>query len=255
MVGVVFIAGFIYLLFKKKLKEEMIKPLIILFLLGAMQGIIGWIMVKSGLVGDAVYVRPTKLALHFIFALGLICYALWFALQLMIPPPQIMRDNSLRKWTWGIIAVLFFQLLFGALMAGHKAATAAPTWPTINGEWVPQSLFKESPLLFNFVDNKITIHFVHRCLAYLLFILVLNWSHKVYRLSSVSDYLRKSMAVPLVMICVQILLGITAVLKSPQIIPNHWGNFEWLAELHQVTGMLFLLMMIYMLYLVRPVNK
>ena len=62
----------------------MIKPLLILFLLGALQGAIGWIMVASGLEGDAVYVKPTRLALHFIFALGLLSYTYWFALSLKV---------------------------------------------------------------------------------------------------------------------------------------------------------------------------
>jgi cytochrome c oxidase assembly protein subunit 15 len=254
MTGVVFIAGFVYLTWRKKLKQEMIRPLLILFLLGAMQAIIGWIMVKSGLTGDAIYVRPANLAVHFIFALGLISYAFWFALQLLVPRKEMVRNNNIRKLTWGIIAVLFFQLLFGALMAGHKAATAAPTWPTINGDWVPGSLFKDSPLLFNFIDNRITVQFMHRGLAYLIFILTLAWSLKVYRSSVISNYLRKSRWAPLLLLVIQILLGISAILVSTQIIPNHWGVFEWLAQLHQLTGMLFLLTMIYMLYLVRPVN-
>jgi heme a synthase len=252
MVGVVFIAGFVYLLGTKKLKREMIEPLLILFLLGAMQGIIGWIMVKSGLTGDAIYVRPARLALHFIFALGLICYALWFGLQLVVPPTEIVRNTPVRRWTWGIIIVLCLQLLYGALMAGHKAAPAASTWPTINGEWIPVALFRESPFLFNFIDNKITVHFMHRGLAYLLFFLVGIWSFKASRLLSPSRYFSKIRLLPLSVISLQILLGIVAVLQSPGIIPNHWGAFEWVAELHQITGLLFLLLMIYLLYLTRP---
>jgi heme a synthase len=77
-VGVVFLVGFVILLYRRKLKSEMITPLLILFLLGLMQAVIGWIMVASGLTGDAIYVKPTKLALHFIFAIGLISYAFWF---------------------------------------------------------------------------------------------------------------------------------------------------------------------------------
>jgi heme a synthase len=252
MVGFVFIAGFIYLLATKKLKREMIEPLLILFLLGAMQGIIGWIMVKSGLTGDAIYVRPAKLALHFIFALGLICYALWFGLRLLVPSTEIMRDTPTRGWTWGIILVLCVQLLFAALMAGNKAATAAPTWPTINGEWIPLSLFRESPLFFNFIDNKITVQFIHRGLAYLLFFLVGIWSFKASRLSPPSRYFKKIRFLPLLLVSLQILLGIVTILQSPGIIPNHWGAFEWVAELHQITGLFFLLMMIYILYLLRP---
>jgi cytochrome c oxidase assembly protein subunit 15 len=255
LVGLVFLIGFAWLLWKKKLKQEMIKPLIILFLLGAVQGVIGWIMVASGLTGDAIYVRPTRLALHFIFALGLIGYAFWFALQLLIPLREIVYHRSIRKWTWSILIVLFFQLLYGALMAGLKAAASAPTWPTINGDWLPASLFKETPVLLNFIDNSITVHFVHRALAYLLLILVCVWATKVYRLSLPAGYLTKSRWMPLFFILVQVMLGITAVLTSPGIIPNRWVFFDWVAQLHQLTGMLLLLLMIYMLYIIRAAKR
>jgi len=252
LVGVVFIVGFIYLLWEKELKQSMIKPLLILFLLGALQGAVGWIMVKSGLVGDAIYVQPTKLALHFIFALALVCYTFWFALQLLIPKSEIVKNFSVHKWTLIIIIVLCFQLLFGALMAGHKAAPAASTWPTINGDWIPDSLFKESPWLINFIKNKITIHFVHRGLAYLLFVLVLIWTFKAFKILKTSSlYFYKSRWLPLFIISLQIVLGIITVLNGSSIVANHWGFFEWMAQLHQLTAMLFLLIMIYMLYVVR----
>ena len=255
MVGVVFIAGFVYLVWKRQMKQEMIKPLLILFLLGALQGAVGWIMVASGLEGDAIYVAPTKLAVHFVLALGLICYAFWFSLQLLVPQKEVVRNNNLRKWSCAIIAVLFFQLLFGALMAGHKAAGVAPTWPTINGDWIPDSLFRQKPLMFNFIDNKVTIHFVHRGLAYLLVIFTLIWSLLAYSIHSLTNYVRKCRWLPLFIIFTQVLLGILAVLSSTKIVANHWGIFEWIAQLHQITGMLFLLCMVYMLYVIRPVKK
>jgi len=251
LVGVVFLIGFVWLLLKKELKQEMIRPLLILFLLGALQGAVGWIMVMSGLSGDAIYVKPTRLALHFIFALGLICYAFWFGLELLIPKQQITYNKNMRGWIWTILIVLFFQLIFGALMAGHKAAASAPTWPTINGDWFPSSIFKESPWILNFIDNPITVHFVHRTLAYLLFIVVCIWLVKVYRLQSFTGYLLKTRWIPFALIFLQIILGIATVLTSPGIIPNHWVFFDWLAQLHQLTGMLFLLSMLLMLYLIR----
>ncbi|MBS1596590.1 MAG: COX15/CtaA family protein [Bacteroidetes bacterium] len=255
LVGVVFIVGFVYLLWKKELKREMIKPLIILFLLGALQGAVGWIMVASGLTGDAIYVRPTRLALHFIFAMGLVCYAFWFALQLSIPRKEISYNKPIRGYTWSIIFVLFFQLLYGALMAGHKAAAVAPTWPSINGDIIPSSLFKETPLRLNFIDNTITIHFIHRLLAYIILVLIGIWSVKAYRLRSDSRYLIKGRWMPIFFVVLQIALGIAAVLSSPGIVANRWVFFDWVAQLHQLTGMLLLLTMIYMLYLVRPVLR
>jgi cytochrome c oxidase assembly protein subunit 15 len=134
LMGVVFAVPFIIFLIQKRFKAEMIKPLIILFLLGALQGAIGWIMVASGLDGDAIYVKPTRLALHFVFALGLLCYTLWFAMQLLVPSGKKIINWSLKKFILIIIAILVIQLIFGGLMAGYKAATAAPTTAATCGQ-------------------------------------------------------------------------------------------------------------------------
>ena len=249
LIGVVFIVGFVYLVSKKRLRKSMEKPLLILFLLGALQGAIGWIMVASGLTGDAVYVKPTRLALHFTFALALISYAYWFALVLLVPRTQKVPARSVRTWSWMITILLFFQLIYGALMAGHKAATAAPSWPTINGMMVPDTMLSKSPLFLDLIENKITIHFIHRGLAYLLFAATLVLTIKLYLVSRTSTTFRKARAIPLVLICLQMALGIVAVLTSPGIVPNHWGTFEWMAQLHQVGAMLFLLSLITILYL------
>ncbi len=247
MIGVVFAAGFTYFLLRKKFQPSMVRPLIVLFLLGALQGFVGWIMVASGLEGDAVYVKPTRLALHFIFAMGLLSYTCWFALQLKIPTTHRASNKKLHNASLFILALLIVQLIYGALMAGHKAATAAATWPSINGFLLqPPGLYNENNGWLNFIDNKIMVHFMHRGLAYLLCILVV-W----FGLQARKQYglLRKSWWMPVSMILLQILLGIFAVLSSKGIVPNSWGLFEWMAQLHQLVGMLLLLSMVYMCYL------
>ena len=249
LLGVVFVFGFVYLLWKKYLRKGMIKPLLILFLLGALQGRVGWFMVATGLTGDALYVEPTSLALHFICAMGLICYAFWFGLQLRVPSSEKVSFPGLRNWTWVITGILLLQLIFGALMAGNKAATAAPTWPTINGSWVPGGMLKEEPAMRNLADNSITIHFIHRGLAYLLTLLIFFYTVKAYKIHRATRAFSFARRLPLLLILVQVILGVLAVLKSPGIIPHHWGAFEWLAQLHQVNGMLLLLSLLSMLYL------
>jgi cytochrome c oxidase assembly protein subunit 15 len=249
LIGVAFIVGFIYLLWKKYLKNEMIKPLLILFLLGALQGAVGWIMVASGLTGDAIYVEPTKLAFHFIFAIVLISYAFWFALVLRVPTREKIEAPGLRNWSFVLILLLLLQLLLGALMAGNKAATAAPTWPTINGSWIPAGLFRDQPVMLNFISNKITIHFFHRGLAYLLLVLIFIFTVKAFQIAKTGKVFIRTRRIPLLLVLVQVTLGILSVLLSPGIVANHWGAFEWMAELHQVTGMLLLLSLIAMLYL------
>ena len=249
LIGVVFAIPFIIFLFQKRFDGKMIKPLIILFLLGALQGAVGWIMVVSGLTGDAIYVKPTRLMLHFILALVLLCYTFWFAMMLLVPDEQRITNRPLRKLNFAIILLLAIQLAFGALMAGHKAATAAPTWPDINGAFVPAGLFSNHGML-NLLENGITIHFIHRSLAYILVILIIVWTWKAYRTSG-SKLLSKTRWLPLFLVIVQMLLGIYSVLTSLKIVPNRWGVFEWLAEAHQLTAMFLLLSLTWMAYLLK----
>ena len=249
LIGVVFAIPFIIFLLQRRFKEEMIKPLIILFLLGALQGAVGWIMVASGLTGDAVYVKPTRLMLHFILALGLLCYTFWFSMQLLVPDEKRIINRSLKKFSWSIIAVLVIQLAFGALMAGHKAATAAPTWPDINGTYIPSGMFSRDGGL-DVVENKITIHFIHRTLAYILLILVGIWTWKAYK-TNANTLFTKTRLLPMILVLTQVILGILSVLTSLKIVPNQWGMFEWMAQLHQLIAMFLLVSLVWMGYLIK----
>ncbi|TBR18367.1 MAG: heme A synthase [Chitinophagaceae bacterium] len=248
--GFVFIVPFFVFLFQKRFNSTMVKPFIALFLFGALQGAVGWIMVASGLTGDALYVKPVKLALHFIFAIGLLCYTFWFALQLLISEKQIVINSLLRKLTLIILLILSIQLIFGALMAGHKAATAAPTWPNINGYFIPENL---SFGLAELMEDKISIHFIHRTLAYLIFILVAVWTSQSYRIKE-NLLFTKTRFIPLLLVIIQLGLGIFCVIVSPQIIPNRWGVFEWVAQLHQLMAILFLLSLVWMLFLTSKIS-
>jgi cytochrome c oxidase assembly protein subunit 15 len=254
LVGLVFIFGFAWLLYKRKLKSEMISPLLILFFLGLLQAAIGWIMVASGLTGDAVYVTPAKLALHFIFAVVLISYAFWFSLKLLIPVSPIRNARVLRAFSVGLLVLLFIQLLYGALMAGNKAAAAAPTWPLINGDWIPAHMFRDSPWLINLIGNKISIHFIHRSLAYLILLGIGTWTLALFR-SGIIRHQRTRLLLPLALSFLQVLLGILALFTSPGIVANHWVTFDWLALLHQLNGMLLLFSLIYAIYVLGPSLK
>ncbi len=140
-------------------------------------------------------------------------------------------------------------------MAGHKAANAAPDWPTINGDWVPPGMFARQSLLQALAGNRITVQFIHRSLAYGLLLMVLIWTVKAARLTGIPAFFRPLRWLPLALIGAQIILGISSLLTSPWIRPQHWVSFDWLAQFHQVTGLLFLLTMTGMLYLVVPARR
>lgn len=250
LIGVVFFIPFVIFLVQKRFRPSMVKPMIILFLLGALQGAVGWIMVASGLTGDAIYVKPTRLALHFIFALGLLAYTFWFALELLVPKNEWVVNKKARQLNIAIIAVLVIQLIYGALMAGNKAATAAPTWPDINGYVFPPHMMGHDEGLLNLLDNKITIHFIHRGLAYLLLIMILMLTYRLYK-TGTTPFLKKLRWWPALLVIIQVVLGIFTVLTSLQIVPNQWGVFEWVAQLHQLIAMFLLLSLIALLYTVR----
>ena len=261
IIGLVFAGGFIWFLVAKHFKKEMIKPLVILFFLGIMQGAIGWIMVASGLEGDAVYVKPTRLALHFIFALGLLSYTFWFALQLSVPKTALQISAGMHEAVQkaktlnvAILALLVLQLMYGALMAGHKAAMVAPTWPTINGDYVPTNLFSDPVFLLNFIENKILVHFMHRGIAYVLLALVIYWTVKLYQING-SSFFNRIKIFPLLLVVLQVLLGIASLLYARSIIPGVWGIFEWMAQIHQLVGMSLLLSLVATYYVMRVQTK
>jgi cytochrome c oxidase assembly protein subunit 15 len=249
LMGVVFLVPFIIFIVQRRFQARMIKPLIILFLLGALQGAVGWIMVASGLTGDAIYVQPLKLALHFLFAAVLLCYTFWFAVSVCIADGEKVSDKRTKALSMVTLCLLSIQLFFGALMAGFKAAPAAPTWPSINGELFPAAM-NDGKGLQSLFENRITIHFVHRGLAYLILVLVLVLTVRLARLHG-SPVFNKNRWWPALFVGCQVLLGILTVVNSVNIASNRWGNFQWLAELHQLVAMFLLLSLVWVLKIIK----
>ena len=246
LIGIVFLVPFLFFLIKKYFKDWMVAPLVILFLLGAMQGALGWIMVKSGLNDSDVYVNHIKLAVHFMAAMLLISYALVFGLKLTVSPSQIIADKPLYKGAIFLILLVSLQLIYGAFMAGLKAAAAAPTWPTINGYMIPPA--GKVGFWNNIIYDKLIIHFIHRTLAYTIGIAVFYGWWKAKRNLS-SNLLKKSINFTFFVVLLQIALGILTLLSSTKIVAGKFGLFEWMAQLHQLTGMLLLLSLTTVAYL------
>ena len=245
LMGLVFLVGFVYFLASKKFEKRMIKPMIILFLLGALQGFIGWFMVKSGLVPEKYFVGHVELTTHFIAALGLLSYTLWFALSLIINEEQKVIDTKLKNFLLLILTVLFFQLIYGGFMAGLRAAITAPTWPDINGSMIPAAISELSPFTKNLVANPITIHFIHRGLAYLLTILIGIWWYRSRVVINKKLFSRLRTTV-LSLVLLQVLLGILTVLNATY--PN---RLVVLGVSHQFVAMVLLMIIVALLFIVR----
>lgn len=242
LIGFAFLVPFVYFIIKKKIDRSMIQPLVILFCLGIFQGAVGWIMVMSGLNDEDLYVSHIRLAVHFICAMGLISYLLWFALKLVVPVKEIQVQPGLKKLNLLIIVVLVLQLVYGAFMAGLHAAVAASTWPDINGLLFPTGMFTQGSFITDITHNLITVQFIHRGLAYLLTLLVLIWWWKA-RQTGAHTLLHKLHFVPLLLVLLQVLLGVLTVLNSKVHIPLGF------AIVHQCVGMLLLLSLVTTLYM------
>lgn len=255
LVGVVFLIGFVFFLVKRYFTKEMVLPMIVLFVLGGLQGLIGWIMVKSGLNPEDTHVNHIKLALHFMAALVLISYTWIFALQLLTTEKDRVAHPPLFRLSVIIISLLAVQLCYGAFMAGLKAASAAPTWPTINGVWTPGDLHHFGNQTFSglrlWADNPIAVHLVHRTLAYLILGLVVAWFVYVRKARNITAAFRRASGYTLFFVLLQACLGIFTVLSAGHIVPQHFGQFEWLAEAHQLVAMCLLLSLVTDVYLLR----
>jgi len=234
LIGIVFLIGFVYFLVTRKLSRKMLVPFILLFFLGGIQGAIGWIMVKSGLVPEKFYVGHIELTTHFIAALLLLAFTLWFALKLNPTFGKKVYNTNLRKLLLFITVCFFIQLIYGGFMAGLKAAASAPTWPTINGQWIPGSYHELSPFWKNLVNNKLTIHFIHRGLAYILLAAILYFYLKSRNIAGTKTFSAARQAI-IVLVAVQVLLGILALINATQ------PAFVWIGVLHQFTAMLLLI--------------
>ncbi len=233
--ALVFLIPFVYFIYRRWLSKKLIIHLSVLFVLGAAQGLIGWIMVKSGLK-DNPWVNPLNLSFHLMMALFLYAYLLHVIANYTELPKQKIKSVFIKSIN-ALLVLLSIQIFYGALMAGHKAALFYPTWPKIGSEWIPAAMNTFEPLWLNLFENKALIHFIHRGLAYLLLFLLVAfwWIHK----KSVSTELQKFYdAIPL-LVLLQVLLGIITVLNSLGHIPALWG------VLHQAVAIVLLTVMLY----------
>jgi len=160
LVGLVFLLPALWFSWRRWLTPRQLAFATGLFGLGALQGALGWFMVKSGLV-DVPRVSPYRLAAHLVLALALLVLLCWGgARELRGPGPH----RSGLAWLL-CLGALGLTALWGALMAGHHAGYIFPSFPTMAGAWVPAGVAALRPPWVNLVDNPIAVHFFHRLLA------------------------------------------------------------------------------------------
>ena len=155
------------------LPSQLKRKLWVIFVLGGLQGAVGWWMVSSGLT-ERVSVSQYRLAVHFMLAVLIFSAIVWTLRQLQARVPLI-APLRVRMAGRILLALIFLQFYFGALVAGLRAGRVFNTWPLIDGAFIPTAarLFFEQPWWRNFFDNTLTVQFTHRMIAYTLVVLAI----------------------------------------------------------------------------------
>ena len=178
LVGLVWLAGFVWFLVRGKIPEGWTGRLLLPGVLGGLQGALGWWMVASGLTGR-LDVAPYRLAAHLGLAFLIFALLLWLALRIRLDPVDTLarrrrRIGPMMGWSGVLIALVLLQVLSGALVAGLDAGRGFVDWPLMEGQFFPPNALDLSPVLLNIFENPGLAQFNHRILAYLTFVLALN---------------------------------------------------------------------------------
>ena len=180
LIGVLFFIPLVFFVFAKKISRPLMPKLLIMFLLGGMQGLLGWYMVKSGLVNNP-HVSQYRLTAHLGLAVLIYGYMLWVALDLLQPRERSLSSEKGRIFSVVILALVFITMLSGGFVAGLKAGLVYNTFPLMDGEWVPQGLFSLDPNWRNFFENITTVQFDHRLLAMALSVIIVAFGISAWR--------------------------------------------------------------------------
>ena len=230
LIGVVFAVPLLYFALRRRLRPGHIPHLVALFCLGGLQGLLGWYMVKSGLV-DNPRVSHYRLAAHLAVAVAIYAYMLWLAFDLWWASDRPMADRRpYGRWALLMAALVYLMILSGALVAGTRAGLVYPTWPLMGDSFLPPGLYATTPAWLAMFEDVVTIQFNHRMFAYVLFVLLNVFAFLVYRNASPG---RSRLAALLLVaaLCVQVVLGISTLLLHVPV---------WLAAMHQGGAVLLL---------------
>lgn len=165
LIGLVFLAGFLWLWLRGKLRSGLAPHLAALFALGGLQAFMGWFMVESGF-SERTSVSQYRLALHLGLALTIYAYAFALATALIAPKAEISaKSGKLRAGLWGFLGLVSLTILAGAFVAGLSAGLSYNTFPLMDGRIVPAGYGFHAPWIVNWFENPAAVQFNHRLLG------------------------------------------------------------------------------------------
>jgi heme a synthase len=215
LIGVIFLLPFLFFYFTKRIQSGLTPKLIVMFVLGGLQGLLGWYMVKSGLI-DNPRVSQYRLTAHLGAAVIIYAYILWVAFGLLSVSSSVsssfsMAAKGFKRYALTLSGLLFLMILSGGLVAGTRAGFAYPTFPLMGDSFIPPGLFDTEPFWLAIFEDITTIQFNHRIFAYVLFVLILSFAFKVLR-SGIPGRLRTGTHCLIALLLIQVTLGISTLL-------------------------------------------
>ena len=239
-IGLVFLVPFLVFLWRGRIRRALIPKLSLVFVLGGLQGLLGWYMVKSGLV-DVPRVSPYRLTAHLIVAVAIYAYLFWTSLGLLSDRSRHSTVSTLSRGAIGITAMIVVTILSGGFVAGLKAGHAFNTFPLMGGQWIPAGYRVAEPFWLNFFETIPAVQFNHRWLAITTFVLVLLFALRAWRDDALRMY-RAAVGVLAMLALIQVSLGIsTLVLHVPVV----------LAAAHQGAALALLTAALYLAFITR----
>jgi len=242
LIGVMFALPLLYFAVRRRLRPGLAPALVMLFLLGALQGFLGWYMVKSGLV-DIPRVSQYRLTAHLGVAVAIYAYMVWLAFDLLFPRGNALgsphRPNA--RWALAMVILVYLMILSGGLVAGTRAGMAYPTWPLMGDTFIPRGLYATTPAWLAAFEDITTIQFNHRMFAYLLFVALNVHAFMVYR-NAGPGHGSLGAVLLIAALCLQVVLGISTLLLHVPV---------WLATAHQGGAVLLLTATLFLCHIVR----
>ncbi|HSG60529.1 MAG TPA: COX15/CtaA family protein [Pseudomonadales bacterium] len=211
IIGLIYFIPMVYFFVTKKVAPGFKRKLLTLFVMGGLQGLMGWYMVMSGLV-DNPRVSQYRLTAHLGLAVLIYAYMLWLAMDLLLEPVKGRIHNNIARFSKILVGFVYFMILTGGLVAGIRAGFAYNTWPLM-GEWFfPPGLFPEQLGFYAIFEDITTVQFNHRMFAYFLTVCIAIFVYKGTTARMLSGKAHTAMFLLLVALIFQVGLGISTLI-------------------------------------------